>query len=398
MTPTEEFLTKLCKETFLSFWSFPTPFIKKGKELCDLLVVCDPDVVIFSVKEIKIKESGNTELDIDRWKRKALDESFKQIYGAERIINLKHEIFLDDLKTIVQLPKNGVRNVYRIAVAFGRGDKFPLIGSDSKKGFIHVFDEKSIQIVLQELDTITDFIDFLQEEERFIESGTRHIAFSEEDMLALYFQYGFTFPENSLIYVSDDLWAAFTKTKEYKKEKRDNKISYLWDGIIEQLHEDFINGRTIYGSSRDEIELSLRQMNKENRFQRRRLSVSLSEVIGKDDARKTPNSRIIKEIRDGAPVYVFLTRPFEHRDSRLKELQLRCLIAKQMYQDSSVFVGIATEKYKRNQGFSIDLCYFHLPEWNDVLDKQVSNMKEELGMYKNVKQIRLSPDGKKQNM
>ena len=65
MTPTEELISKLCKETFLSFWSFPMPFVKKGKELCDLLVVCDPDIIIFSVKDITVKESGNLSIDIE---------------------------------------------------------------------------------------------------------------------------------------------------------------------------------------------------------------------------------------------------------------------------------------------------------------------------------------------
>jgi hypothetical protein len=47
----EEYLARLCRRSFLSLWSYPTPQGKNaGKELCDCLVVCDPDVIIFSVK------------------------------------------------------------------------------------------------------------------------------------------------------------------------------------------------------------------------------------------------------------------------------------------------------------------------------------------------------------
>jgi hypothetical protein len=52
----EEFVFHICRETFLSLWSYANPLGKNGKELCDILIVCDPDIVIFSVKEIEFKE------------------------------------------------------------------------------------------------------------------------------------------------------------------------------------------------------------------------------------------------------------------------------------------------------------------------------------------------------
>lgn len=397
MTPTEKIVSELCKSTFLSFWSFPNPFSKKGKELCDLLVVCDPDIIIFSVKDISIKESGDLNIDTDRWLKRAIESSADQIYGAERIINLKEEIFLSDQTTKIKLPERGIRNIYRVAVAFGRGDKFPLKYGDFGKGFIHVFDEKSIHIVLRELDTITDFIDYLKAKEGFLESGVRQIAFSSEDMLALYLQNGFSFPDSdtTLLYLFNDLWDGYSNSDEYLNEKEENKPSYIWDSIIETMHNDFENGETIYSKSREEIELSVRQMNKENRFGRRQLSKCLQEVVGQDDGIKTPNSRIVKAQIEGSPVYVFLAMPFEQREDRLKELQLTCMIGRQMHKDASIVIGIATEKYKKDQGFSLDICYFHLPEWTKEMEEKTNQAKEELGIYKNPRKTRISPDGKK---
>jgi len=397
MTPTEKIVSDLCKDTFLSFWSFPNPIGKKGKELCDLLVVCDPDIIIFSVKDISIKESGNIDVDIDRWLKRAIDSSAAQIYGAERIINLKEEILISDQTTKIKLPEKGIRNVYRVAVAFGRGDKFPLKYGDLGKGFVHVFDEKSIHIILRELDTIRDFTDYLNAKEEFAISGIRQISFSNEDMLALYLQNGFSFPDTdkTLLYVMDDLWEGYSKSEEYRHEKEANKPSYIWDGIIETMHNDFQNGQTVYTTSREEIELSVRQMNKENRFGRRQLSKCLQEVIGFDDGTKTPNSRIVKAQIDGSPVYVFLARPFEHREERFKELQLRCMVGRQMHKDTTVVIGIATEKYKKDAGFSLDICYLYLPEWTKEMDEKTNEAKEKLGMYKNAKWSRVTPDGQK---
>ena len=362
-----------------------------------MLVVCDPDIIIFSVKDISIKESGDLNVDIDRWLKRAIESSSDQIYGAERIINLKEEIFLCDQTTKIKLPEKGIRNIYRVAVAFGRGDKFPLKYGDFGKGFIHVFDEKSIHILLHELDTITDFTDYLKAKEEFLKSGTGHISFSSEDMLALYIQHGFSFPNSNetSLYLFHDLWEGYSNSDEYRKEKEENKPSYIWDSIIETLHNDFENGLTIYSESREEIELSVRQMNKENRFGRRQLSKCLQEVIGLDDGIKTPSSRIVKAQIEGSPVYVFLARPFEQREDRLKELQLTCMIGRQMHMDASVVIGIATEKYKKDQGFSLDICYFHLPEWTKEMEEKTNQIREELGIYKNPQQTKIAPDGTK---
>jgi hypothetical protein len=59
-TPSEKYLAKLADKTFLNLWSYPNLFIDKmeggtsvGKELCDLLVVCGDDIIIFSDKSIE---------------------------------------------------------------------------------------------------------------------------------------------------------------------------------------------------------------------------------------------------------------------------------------------------------------------------------------------------------
>jgi len=106
MTPTEKFVSELCKKTFLSFWSFPNPIGKKlDKELCDILVVCDPDIIIFSVNEINVKDSGDYEVDFERWEREAIQKSIDQLYGAQRIIQQKEEILLHDKITKIKLPE-----------------------------------------------------------------------------------------------------------------------------------------------------------------------------------------------------------------------------------------------------------------------------------------------------
>ena len=51
-TPTEMNLAALADKIFLNLWSCPNLFNNEGKELCDLLVICGDDILIFSDKNI----------------------------------------------------------------------------------------------------------------------------------------------------------------------------------------------------------------------------------------------------------------------------------------------------------------------------------------------------------
>ena len=60
ITPEEQYLQRLCDRSFLSLWSFASPSRDQkadakgdGKELCDLLVVCGDDILVFSDKGCK---------------------------------------------------------------------------------------------------------------------------------------------------------------------------------------------------------------------------------------------------------------------------------------------------------------------------------------------------------
>lgn len=45
------------------YGSYPNPHGKESKELCDVLVVCSPDIITVSVKDIRASESGNLSVD-----------------------------------------------------------------------------------------------------------------------------------------------------------------------------------------------------------------------------------------------------------------------------------------------------------------------------------------------
>jgi len=74
---------------------------ENGKELCDVLVVCEPDIIIFSVKHSTLPKNGAPDVNVARWKRRAVDSSVTQIYGAERTLkHLTHVVRNDNSRYI----------------------------------------------------------------------------------------------------------------------------------------------------------------------------------------------------------------------------------------------------------------------------------------------------------
>jgi hypothetical protein len=171
MNEAELLVYRVCRHSFLSLWSYINPRRKPaGRELCDVLVVCEPDVIVFSVKQITLTNSGRPEVDAQRWQRNAIDESCKQIYGAERILRTSSNVIKSDGSLGVLLPSASELRMHRVAVALGGRRQVSLPFGDFGKGFIHVMDEVCFLTLLKELDTITDFIAYLPAKEAFCQS------------------------------------------------------------------------------------------------------------------------------------------------------------------------------------------------------------------------------------
>ncbi|WP_235209997.1 hypothetical protein, partial [Sphingobium sp. Ant17] len=195
LTDSERYLAKLADDTFLNLWSYPNPHRSQklggngdGKELCDLLIVCDPHVLIFSDKQVRWTDKP-VEVAWARWARGAIQDAAKQLKGAERWINeFPDRLFLDKLCEVplpLAFPPAERRKVHRIIVARGAEEAgrkhfegglgtfvirpsikgpdhfnrdaasfepFAVGDIDPSSHFVHVFDPVSLDIVMQELD------------------------------------------------------------------------------------------------------------------------------------------------------------------------------------------------------------------------------------------------------
>lgn len=204
-TESERYLAKLCESSFLSLWSHPNVFKKRNRELCDLLVVFGDDVIVFSDKSCGF---GDGDHAWTRWHRRSIEESVHQLHQAARWIRTyPAELFLDPLaqeRFPFEISKNP--RIHLVAVSLGasaacrarrRGgsgslciapalpkeEPFHIGDVGFPKDFVHVFDDVSLDLVMRELNTAADFIEYLAAKERLIRAGELHFAGGEEDLL-----------------------------------------------------------------------------------------------------------------------------------------------------------------------------------------------------------------------
>lgn len=282
-TETERKLAAICDKTFLKLWSWTSLYsdegIKKngkGKEICDLLVYYNNTVIIFSDKEVKytedseknIPEEDGTSVAWKRWKRRAVDNSVKQIEGAESWIRTHYDriyfteqCLLSDKFPFINSENINQLNVYRVAIA--NGCQYPLyLGNgihdgiitncrDRHGNYIHVFDSSTIEALTQELSTVNEFVGYLEEKELVAREGffTNYDKLIELDLLATYILSpsisrgaGLYFKEKGF---KIERFNELNKASDYLNGKKEDLVSLIFDDLIEYISDQFVRGEVI---------------------------------------------------------------------------------------------------------------------------------------------------------
>lgn len=397
-TDSERLLASMCEKTFLGFWSYANPFRNQGdgKELCDLLVVCGNHIIIFSDKSCEFPNSGNDLRDWSRWYRRAIEHSAKQLKGAERWIrNFPDRIFLDEhctQKLPITLPKPEECHFHFVLVSLGAAKRcrdalngsgslylkpsiIPKAHYDNTKykvkpfhiGMVvnnsyrfHVFDEVTLPLVLEELDTITDFVAYLEFKESFLNSVKIDTIFGEENLLAL-FLCDFTkttywkdlimqTDENSILEISDQTWHVYKESVAYKERKTSQEYSYIWDNIIKEFATHSFDGTLVEGSplTISDNETIFRRMASEPRLSRTFLAFTMLERWHQYEAGRV-DYRIVQSPTHEDTLYVFLFVPkdgyseTDYRNLRRKLLASYCFLVAYKQLKHSLILGIATQ-------------------------------------------------------
>jgi hypothetical protein len=437
VTEAERYLNSLCDKTFLSLWSYPGLYRdqkdggSQGKELCDLLVVFGAHIIIFSDKDCTFKDTGNIEKDWKRWFKKGVVKSADQAWGAERWIReFPERLFLDKECTQpfpFDLPDMSKASFHLVLVAHNVSQKcaevhggsgsmmiqsaitgienhytpFTFGDLDPNRSFVHILDDTTLNIIMNTLDTISDFTAYLEKKELFIRSGRPHvIAAGEEELLANYLiklnemgEHDFDVPNNlDLITYDEGCWNHFQNHPIRIGQIKANEVSYRWDSLIEKSNEHALNNTHLYSipSGIKTVEKIARILASESRLRRRILAERFLTLL-----RTTPvnqsMTRYTLSTRDDEPAYVFLIRPEpnstqleRYREERRELLSANCRMLKLMYKHLRTIVGIATETGINNPIRSEDILLLEGGDWTQEDYKEAEQLQKETCILENV--------------
>jgi len=432
VTDAERYLAKLCRRSFLSLWSYPGVFRDQGrtdgkgdgKEVCDLLVVFDNHIIIFSDKDCHFQDGINLRVAWARWFKKAVLASAKQVWGAERWIrDYPTRLFLDRKCTKpfpINLPKPDKAIFHRIVVAHdasracksvcgGSGSlmldntivgdvhvysrPFTIGRLDAVRGYVHVFDDTSLDIVMTTLDTISDFTAYLAKKEKFLTGERKVLAAGEEELLAVYLaklnkskEHDFVIKESyDGVVFTEGHWKSFVSSPE-------RQAQIEWDRIIEKFAHHVMTGTQYFGGDRPlrDQESGFRFLAREPRTRRRMLAASFMEVLEKSRTAKLWDARVMPPLDTRFPYYVFLffrrepgPTDEEYRNRRAHLLTAYCEVTKLMHPRAIDIIGIATEAGLLAER-SEDFLYLNARDWTAADDQQAKETQDALGILKSV--------------
>lgn len=448
VTDAERYLQALCDRTFLSLWSYPSVYrdqgiggsAHSGKEVADLLVVFGDDVIVFSDKDCAFPDSGDIATDWRRWFKRAVLKSAQQAWGAERRLrDHPGRLYLDPAcqePFPIDLPAPDRLRVHHIVVAhnatarcqryFGGGsgsfvlnshvrgrDHFDASGPatgpfvigdlDPARGFVHVFEDRSLRIVLETLDTVADFTAYLRKKENLFRSDTAFLACGEEDLLARYLMkldpdgtHGFDIPPGfNAVMIEEGMWADFARNPQRLAQIEADRISYTWDRLIETFTRHIIGGRYYQATDpsprvREQI---VRFFAAEPRFRRRILGRAIRDLVTSypDDGRDWKSARVVPPGRPCEPYYVFLVlaQPSycasyeEYREVRGKLLEAYCLVVKHRFPDALDVIGLATGPV-HGDDHSEDAMWLDARDWPPELAADAANLHETMGLLSEI--------------
>lgn len=372
----EQLIQELAERTFLTDWCYANPRLPDGKELCDLLVVFDTTAIIWQIKDLDVNKEG-------AFRASDLEKNLRQLSGARR------QLF--DLKTKVKLsnPRRGtetldpakIKDFHLISVILGRSDRValhPMRFLEEIKGHLaHVFVLNFTELILNELDTVSDFCEYLRALESIARDARMVLNGGEEELLAHYLAKGRTFqwldPAN-VNFVHDGAWDAVKKSEGYLHWKRENEVSYFWDQLIDMAHE----------GSREEpqYERVARELARSNRFDRRLLAKTF--IDGHEKAHNERRNNVYRRVFDfGGLTYcfVYMHNPLKPA-VRKNLLGHTCFVARGKFPTNTKVLGAATEM-RLDLGHTFDFCLLQKDDWTADDQRRVEEIQDKFGIFLN---------------
>lgn len=374
----EEFVHNLAKNTFLLDWCFLNPLLPDKKELCDLLIVFDDIAVIWQIKNTKLT-------DREQIKEKDYLKNLRQLIWAKRALSEQHDVLtLENARGVsVTIETSKIREIHLIAAFVGDAPITHSPSEEMKDEVIRIFTRSFTEKILNELDTISDFIEYLRKSREFLMSSSRLMIDGwEEQMLGLYIHDNRDFSriswdENTMCVLLDDFWDGVMDDPAYIQKRKDDKISYYWDRLIDMAFETYS----------PQYELVGRELARLSRLNRRIMAQAFSDAYWHTTENKIPFFRRVTQI-DGVTFCILFHSsdwydPEKYRVARKNHLETLMLCArwKEEFRGNKKVVGIAAECWS-NGSHSFDFGLYVKEEWTEEDEESRLELQEETGIFR----------------
>lgn len=397
------------------------------------MVVFGNHILLFSDKSITFNEEAELSVAWKRWYRRAVAGSAKQLQGAERWIRTHPDRLYSDRqckkKFHVPIPDLSTMKVHKIIVAngaseackkfFERSSGSLMVSSHQTAGddglpftlyqeigdeFFHVFDDVTLGIVLEYLDTPNDLLDYLDAKEKLFQSGVSVFSAGEEETLGLYLQtivndrHGFDFDQVHGASISEGFWEEFLTSDLLASKVKADIVSYLWDEIVKKSTSSFVDGTAIIHSETTEGSHSLYSLlASPTRFERRMLGGKLH-ALQLDRKGPKAASMVLLERRP-TTIWVLLViaemnfpqgHPQSYDEFRRNQLCAYVEVAMYLNPEAEQVVGLAMSGIE-DQFTSEDFVVMSRMNWNEDLEMDARYLHEEKGIFKNLTKSDLKP-------
>lgn len=256
----EDLVEELCRRSFLGDFVVRAPMFKKSggghREAADLLLPFRDILITFQVRARRLSAAASAgdadKTELDRISRR-IEKAVQQVKTIRRALDTGSLASVENLRGIT-LPfdcskfRTTVGIVVVDLVAEGKVSKELQIelygGIDRVRDIpVHVFLRRDLEIVLSELDTIPDFLQYLSAREAIMRKRALLPLTGETDFMAMFQTRHDEIRrcldgEIDLLVLEEGLWEATKRqhAKQFEERERRRAVSRLVDKTIESVH------------------------------------------------------------------------------------------------------------------------------------------------------------------
>ena len=231
----------------------------------------------------------------------------------------------------------------------------------------------------------------------------------EEDLLAHYYA---NFDENAkchfigskdtninTVMIGEGEWKDFIELDLYKETKQANKISYMWDDLIQLTSQNKLDDKLLGDNDILKGRSAIHEMAKEPRFMRRALSNRIQLAIQNFPDSTDALTRYLTFIQSyySDKGYVFLQlwairairEKNDYREKRQIWLEIACGAAKNKFPNLKTVIGISIDAPKFAKENAEDFILMDCEDWTEVRKSHYESLNKDLKFFQISTQVNM---------